>query len=83
MSQMTSFGSNVMTKDATDTDYLEKYRYLKMEPPVKKLHVPKMKMNYLQSVAESKVAWQHKVQHRYKEQNIVGIRQLNYLNPKY
>ena len=48
MSQMTtSFGSNVMTKEATDEAYLEKYRTLKMEPPVRKLHVPQMKINYL------------------------------------
>lgn len=52
-----------------------------MEPPVAKLTVPLISKNYHESLKETKNAWKHKIQNRYLENNVVGIRQLNYLNP--
>ena len=54
-----------------------------MEPPVANLVVPKRKISYSQSIEVSKSAYKYKIENLYKESNVVGIRQLNYLNPKY
>ena len=54
-----------------------------MEPPLARLVVPKKKISYFQSIEASHNAYKHKIDNRYIESNVVGIRQLDYLNPKY